>query len=186
MLRSVFLFWTPKFLFDIGLGASAAIVQSAIFPLFGVLGTVFIGWYTDHYAKNGDRARMMWIMLAVLIGCLWAISVLSAAESPNFNLILFFLGACGFFLLGPYSMSSGCLTLDIAGAKGAGSCTGILDGMGYIGGAIAAFAAGIMSDYLGWSQVFLVLSVFAAVSCFSAWIMSRGFQKMAAQTAAKA
>jgi len=34
--------------------------------------------------------------------------------------------------------------------------------------------------------VFLVLSVFAAVSCFSAWIMSRGFQKMAAQTAAKA
>ena len=80
-------------------------------------------------------------------------------------------------------MSSGCLTLDIAGAKGAGSCTGILDGMGYIGGAIAAFAAGIMSDYLGWSQVFLVLSVFAAVSCFSAWIMSRGFQKMAAQKA---
>ena len=186
LLRSVFLFWTPKFLFDIGLGASAAIVQSAIFPLFGVLGTVFIGWYTDHHAKNGDRARMMWIMLAVLIGCLWAISVLSAAESPNFNLILFFLGACGFFLLGPYSMSSGCLTLDIAGAKGAGSCTGILDGMGYIGGAIAAFAAGIMSDYLGWSQVFLVLSAFAAVSCFSAWIMSRGFQKMAAQTTDRA
>lgn len=186
LLRSVFLFWTPKFLFDIGLGASTAILQSAIFPLFGVLGTVFIGWYTDHYAKNGDRARMMWIMLAVLIGCLWAISVLSAAESPNFNLILFFLGACGFFLLGPYSMSSGCLTLDIAGAKGAGSCTGILDGIGYIGGAIAAFSAGIMSDYLGWSQVFLVLSGFAAVSCFSAWVMSRGFQKMAAQKAIEA
>lgn len=186
LLRSVFLFWTPKFLFDIGLGASTAILSSAIFPLLGVAGTVFIGWYTDHYAKNGDRARMMWIMLSVLIGCMWAISVLSAAEQPNFNLILFFLGASGFFLLGPYSMSSGCLTLDIAGAKGAGSCTGILDGMGYIGGAIAAFAAGVMSDYLGWSQVFLVLSGFAAVSCVSAWIMSRAFQRLAMDELAKA
>ena len=183
LLRSVFLFWTPKFLFDIGLGASSAILRSAIFPLLGVAGTVFIGWYTDHYARNGDRARMMWIMLSVLVFCMIAIAVLSNASEPNFNMILFFLGASGFFLLGPYSMSSGCLTLDIAGAKGAGSCTGIIDGMGYIGGAIAAFAAGILSDYLGWPQVFLVLSVFAVISTLSAWLMSRGFQKMARESA---
>jgi len=181
LLRSVFLFWTPKFLFDIGLGASTAILQSAIFPLLGVLGTLFIGWYTDHHASNGDRARMMWIMLSVLIISLVMISILSAAEEPNFNLILVFLGSCGFFLLGPYSMSSGCLTLDIAGAKGAGTCTGILDGMGYIGGAIAAFAAGALSDYLGWSQVFQVLAGFAVISTISAWLMSREFQKMAAK-----
>jgi sugar phosphate permease len=184
LLRSVFLFWTPKFLFDIGLGASSAILRSAIFPLLGVAGTVFIGWYTDHHARNGDRARMMWMMLSVLVFCMIAIAVLSNASEPNFNLILFFLGASGFFLLGPYSMSSGCLTLDIAGAKGAGSCTGIIDGMGYIGGAIAAFAAGILSDYLGWPQVFLVLSVFAVISTFSAWLMSRGFQKMARESTA--
>ena len=182
LLRSVFLFWTPKFLFDIGLGTTSAILRSAIFPLLGVLGTVFIGWYTDHHAKNGDRARMMWMMLSVLVLCTLAISVLSAEESPNFNLILFFLGASGFFLLGPYSMSSGCLTLDIAGAKGAGSCSGIIDGMGYIGGAIAAFAAGIMSDNLGWSQVFLALTGFAVISTISAWFMSRGFQRMAQQS----
>ena len=184
LLRSVFLFWTPKFLFDIGLGASSAILRSAIFPLLGVAGTLFIGWYTDHHARNGDRARMMWMMLSVLVFCMIAIAVLSNASEPNFNLILFFLGASGFFLLGPYSMSSGCLTLDIAGAKGAGSCTGIIDGMGYIGGAIAAFTAGILSDYLGWPQVFLVLSVFAVISTLSAWLMSRGFQKMSRESKA--
>jgi sugar phosphate permease len=140
---------------------------------------LFIGWYTDHYAKNGDRARMMWMMLALLVVCTAAISVLSAAASPNYDLILFFLGGSGFFLLGPYSMSSGALTLDIAGAKGAGSCTGILDGLGYIGGAIAAFAAGAMSDALGWPQVFQVLTVFAVVSTLSAYGMSRGFQALA-------
>jgi sugar phosphate permease len=125
------------------------------------------------------------MMLSVLVLCTFAISVLSAAESPNYNLILFFLGGSGFFLLGPYSMSSGALTLDIAGAKGAGSCTGIIDGMGYIGGAIAAFAAGAMSDALGWSQVFLVLTGFALVSTLSAYGMSRGFQKIAKGQQAK-
>ena len=102
LLRSVFLIWTPKFLFDIGQGASAAILKSAVFPLLGVAGTLFIGWYTDHYARNGDRARMMWMMLAVLVICTFSISVLSAAENPNYNLIIFFLGGSGFFLLGPY------------------------------------------------------------------------------------
>ena len=181
LLRSVFLFWTPKFLFDSGLTASTAILQSAIFPMLGVLGTLFIGWYTDHHARNGDRARMMWMMLSVLVICLLAIAILSAATTPDSTLIMVFLGASGFFLLGPYSMSSGCLTLDIAGAKGAGSCTGIIDGIGYIGGAIAVFAAGVMSDYLGWSQVFFVLAVFAAISTVSAWFMSRGFQRIAVE-----
>ncbi len=180
LLRSVFLFWTPKFLFDIGLGTSTAILQSAIFPLLGVIGTVFIGWYTDHYAQNGDRAKTMWIMLSCLVVSLLAISFYSATGTPNYNMILVFLGASGFFLLGPYSMSSGCLTLDIAGAKGAGSCTGIIDGLGYIGGAIAAFSAGYMSDKLGWSQVFIVLSGFALISTISAYMMSREFQRIAA------
>jgi sugar phosphate permease len=180
LLRSVFFFWTPKFLFDLGLEASNAILRSAIFPLLGVLGTVLIGWYTDHPARNGDRARMMWVMLCGLVVCILAIAYLSASATPDFDLILVFLGASGFFLLGPYSMSAGCLTLDIAGAKGAGSSSGIIDGMGYIGGAIAAFAAGVMSDVLGWSQVFLVLAGFALISTLSAYSLSRQFQKIAA------
>ncbi|MEZ5491227.1 MAG: MFS transporter [Gammaproteobacteria bacterium] len=180
LLRSVFFFWTPKFLFDIGLGASAAILQSAIFPFLGVIGTVFIGWYTDHYADNGDRARTMWIMLLCLVICLGFITILSNSETPNFALIMVFLGASGFFLLGPYSMSSGCLTLDIAGPKGAGSCTGIIDGLGYIGGAIAAFSAGYLSDYVGWSQVFMILTGFSVISTLSAYFMSREFQRIAA------
>ena len=125
---------------------------------------------------------MMWMMLSCQAGCVVAIAIISASADPNLNLILVFLGASGFFLLGPYSMSAGCLTLDIAGAKGAGSCTGIIDGIGYIGGAIAAFSAGVMSDLLGWSEVFLVLSGFASISALSAYFMSRQFQKMAASS----
>ncbi|MCM0604530.1 MAG: hypothetical protein KA715_00400 [Xanthomonadaceae bacterium] len=59
-----------------------------------------------------------------------------------------FLVLGGFFLYSPYSMSAGCLSLDIAGTKGAGNCTGIIDGVGYFGGAFAAWGAGVMSDKL--------------------------------------
>lgn len=181
MLRAVFLFWTPIFLYDIGLEAGESILKSAVFPALGVLGTVFIGWYTDRYAVDGDRAKMMWIMLCALVASLFMIGLLTTGENINHNLVLVFLGATGFFLLGPYSMSSGCLTLDIAGAKGAGSCTGTIDGIGYVGSFISTLAAGIISDYLGWSEVFFLLAGFAVIAVLSAYSLSREFQRMAAR-----
>ena len=181
LLRSIFIFWMPKFFVDLGLENSTAILKSTLFPLLGCIGTIGLGWYTDHYAKNGDRARAMWIMLACLTVSLLGISASVASDNPNQDLILWLTGACGFFLLGPYSMSSGCLTLDIAGSRGAGSCTGIIDGIGYIGGALSVWGAGKISDALGWSEVYLVLAGFSLVSTGAAYWMSRGFQKRAAE-----
>ena len=178
-LRSIFFFWTPKLLYDLGLGASSAIFKSALFPALGCIGTIFIGWYTDRYAKNGDRAKMMWLMLLGLTASLVAISFLAKNPAENMDSIVILLGASGFFLLGPYSMSSGCLTLDIAGHKGAGSCTGIIDGIGYLGGALSVWMAGRLSDELGWSQVFVLLAGFAALSMFAAMLMSRHYKKEA-------
>ena len=178
-LRSVFFFWTPKMLVDMGMGTSSAIFKSALFPLLGCLGTIFIGWYTDHHAKD-NRARMMWIMLSGLVFCLFGISGLAVGTNLSGDvqsIIVVLLGMSGFFLLGPYSMSSGCLALDIAGPEAAGSCTGIIDGMGYIGGALAVWLAGRYSDQLGWGQVFVALGVIAVMATFSAMMMSRGFIK---------
>jgi sugar phosphate permease len=74
-------------------------------------------------------------------------------------------------------MSAGCLSLDIAGADGAGTCTGLVDGVGYIGGALAAWGAGVLSTRLGWSQVFLALSLVSVFSVISAWGMSAAYRK---------
>lgn len=178
-LRSIFFFWTPKLLVDIGMGTSNAILKSALFPLLGCLGTIFLGWYTDKYAKNGDRAKMMWIMLSGLLFSLITVSILMNQAVVNTNLIVITIGFCGLFLLGPYSMSSGCLTLDIAGAKAAGSATGIIDGLGYLGGALAVWSAGILSDKLGWSEVFILLSVCAFLATACALKMSLEFQNRA-------
>jgi len=177
LLRSIFLFWIPKFLVDIGMGASGAIFKSALFPFLGCLGTVLLGWYTDKYVINGDRAKAMWIMLLGLVVSLTGIALLADAGPAYHNFVVILTGLSGFFLLGPYSMSSGALTLDIAGSKGAGSCTGLLDGIGYFGGALAAWGAGVLSDLLGWSQVFGVLAFCSTLAVFSAFMMSRSFQQ---------
>lgn len=179
-LRSIFFFWTPKLLVDIGMGTSNAILKSALFPFLGCLGTILLGWYTDNYAKNGDRARAMWIMLVGLVISLVITSYLITTNGDN-NLIVFVLGMAGFFLLGPYSMSSGCLTLDIAGPRAAGSATGMIDGLGYIGGALSVWSAGKLSDLLGWGQVFMLLSTISVFATLSAYMMSREFQKRAKQ-----
>ncbi len=181
-LRSIFFFWTPKLLVDIGMGTTNAILKSALFPLLGCIGTIFLGWYTDNHAKNGDRAKMMWIMLSGLVISLLCISVLMGTKDFNKDIIVVLLGLCGFFLLGPYSMSSGCLTLDIAGPQAAGSSTGLIDGLGYLGGALAVWSAGILSDQLGWGQVFLFLTLCGAIATFSAFMMSREFQRKAKET----
>ena len=186
LLRSIFFFWTPKMLVDIGMGNSGAILKSALFPFLGCLGTILLGWYTDKYATNGDRAKAMWIMLTGLALCLFSVGALipSTLESKSpamLNLIVLLIGGSGFFLLGPYSMSSGCLTLDIAGSEGAGSCTGMIDGVGYLGGAMASWGAGILSTKLGWAGVFNLLGFCSLFAIGSAFMMSRQFQAIAAQ-----
>lgn len=175
-LRSIFFFWTPKLLVDLGMGTANAILKSALFPFLGCLGTILLGWYTDNYAKNGDRAKATWIMLTGLIASLLGVVYCIQVGGMN-DMIVVLLGACGFFLLGPYSMSSGCLTLDIAGPNGAGSASGMIDFLGYVGGSIAVWGAGKLSDVFGWGEVFQVLAVTATLATFSAWMMSREYQR---------
>ncbi|MBL7715603.1 MAG: MFS transporter [Bdellovibrionales bacterium] len=178
ILRSIFLFWTPKFLVDLGQGDVKAAMTSAVFPLLGCIGTILLGWYTDRFVKNGDRTRIMSWMLFGLFLSLLATAVLIPMGLKHEVGIIVLLGLSGFFLYGPYSMSAGALSLDIAGAEGAGTCTGMIDGVGYIGGAVAAWGAGIMSDHFGgWSQVFVVLAFTGLFTALWTFYMSWHFRK---------
>lgn len=177
-LRSIFVFWTTKFLADIGMGASSAMMNSALFPFLGIVGSLFLGWYTDRYAIQGNRAKAMWITLTGLVVCLLGIAMLVPYRMEFQFVIVSLLGACGFFLLGPYSMASGCLTLDIAGAEASGTAAGMIDGVGYLGGALAAWSAGVISYYLGWQHVFFMLSGMAALATLVTYKMSGAYKRM--------
>src|SRR5690606_380007 len=91
--------------------------------------------------------------------------------------VVAFLGMGGFCLYGPYSMSAGALTLDVAGAKRAGTSSGLIDGLGYLGGALAAWVTGHYSTPLGWSQVYYGLAVVSLFAVWSAWQISRTIRR---------
>ena len=59
----------------------------------------------------------------------------------------------------------------------------MIDGVGYVGGALASFGAGYLSDRLGWGGVFLVIGGAAVLSTISAYFISRDFQHRAKQAA---
>jgi len=42
---------------------------------------------------------------------------------------------------------------------------------------LAVWGAGIISDQLGWGQVFQILALCACLATFSAYLMSRQFRK---------
>jgi len=118
-------------------------------------------------------------MLSGLGVCLFAIAGLTEVGLRAQSLIVCLLGVSCFCLLGPYSMSSGAFTLDIAGSKGAGSCTGMIDGLGYVGGAVATWGAGKLADSVGWGQVFVLLAVCAFIATGAAYLMSKSYQQEA-------
>jgi sugar phosphate permease len=172
VLRSFFMFWIPKFMVDMGMGEVGAALTSAVFPFVGCLGTIALGWYTDRHAVAGDRAAAMWKMLLGLVLAMIAIALLIPLPSEHHAAIVVLLGLAGLFLYGPYSMSAGCLTLDIAGAEAAGTGAGLVDGFGYLGGALAAWGAGRISDQWGWAQVFWSLAALSLVTVAWAYYMS--------------
>ena len=167
ILRSFFMYWIPKFMVDLGMGAVSAGLTSAVFPLAGCLGTVALGWYTDR--APAKRTSAMWKML---LGATVAIGLIAplATHGVEYSwVIVALLAVAGFCVYGPYSMSAGALTLDIAGPDGAGTCTGLIDGVGYFGGAVATLGAGLMADHYGWDQVFVAVSVCGFMT--SAWVL---------------
>ncbi len=173
ILRSFFMYWIPKFMVDIGMGQVGAAMSSAVFPLAGCLGTVALGWYTDRYSAEGQRTSAMWKMLLGSVIAIAVIAPLIAFRMDYAYVIVALLGIAGFCIYGPYSMSAGCLTLDIAGSEGAGTCTGLLDGIGYIGGTVASFGTGIVADIFGWKEVFWSLAAFSLVTTAWVFYMSR-------------
>jgi glycerophosphoryl diester phosphodiesterase len=177
LLRSTFMYWTPKILVDLGLGNVAAAMSSAVFPLMGCIGTIFIGWYTDRFSKDGNRTGMMSLMLAGLVGCMAGIAFLIPAQGDASSTaqlgIVALLGISGFLMYGPYSLSAGAMALDLVGARAIGTCTGIIDGVGYIGGAVASWGAGVLADHAGWREVFVVLAAVSGFCAFWSWHMGR-------------
>ena len=170
-VRAGFMTWTPRFLYEVSVAAhvtspiSSSIAKSAFFGVAGIVGSLVTGRLSDRLGP-GRRIPIMSGSLAALVCCTLALAH-AGVSSPVVATVG--VAACGLFLLGPYSLLAGAISLDIAGDEGAAATTAsIVDAAGYVGASLAAVVLGSVSKRAGWTAAFdLVAGVAMAAMMLS-------------------
>jgi sugar phosphate permease len=86
----------------------------------------------------------------------------------------------GLLVYGPYSLLAGVLAIESGGKEAAATAAGIIDGVGYVGGALAGAGLGKLLDVAGYTVGFQIL---AGVTVLSA-VISLGLKPAPAPVAA--
>ena len=162
LLRETFNTWTPTYFVEgVGLSKAAAARASGLFPLAGGASVLLAGWASDRLGRLG-RGTILLTGLATAAGALVALGLIDFGGSAIAPVAL--VTAVAFFLIGPYSYLAGAIALDFGGRKGGATASGLIDGIGYLGGVLAGRGMADLAVSRGWSGAFLVLAGVAACS----------------------
>jgi OPA family glycerol-3-phosphate transporter-like MFS transporter len=166
LLRETFNTWTPTYFVEsAGLSKSAAARASSLFPLAGGASVLLAGLASDRLGRPG-RGAILLLGLALAGGTLAALGLGDFRGSSLVPVAL--VTAVAFFLIGPYSYLAGATALDFGGRKGGATASGLIDGIGYLGGVLAGRGMADLASSRGWSGAFLVLAGVAGCSSLAA------------------
>jgi sugar phosphate permease len=170
IIRESFNTWTPVYLRDhLGYSMSDSAGLSAIFPGVGVASVLLAGWLSDRLGLTG-RSLLLFLGLAGAAAALLVLmTVRPGASHALFPLLT--IGAVAFCLLGPYSYLGGAFALDFGGKQASAASSGIIDGIGYLGGVLAGDSVARLAVALGWEGVFVTLAVVSALAAVCAGLL---------------
>jgi OPA family glycerol-3-phosphate transporter-like MFS transporter len=167
IIRETFNTWTPVYLRDyLGYSMSNSAGLSAIFPAVGAVSVLASGWLSDRLGVNGRSLLLFLGLAATAAALLTLMSMRSSATGPLLPLVA--IGAIAFCLLGPYSYLGGAFALDFGGKQAGAVSSGIIDGVGYLGGGLAGDSVARISVAFGWQGVFVVLAAISALAALGA------------------
>jgi OPA family glycerol-3-phosphate transporter-like MFS transporter len=170
IIRETFNTWTPVYLRDyLGYSVSNSAGMSAIFPGVGAVSVLATGWLSDRLGVNG-RSLILFLGLAATAAALLALMSMRPSSAGSV-LALVAIGAIAFCLLGPYSYLGGAFALDFGGKQASAVSSGIIDGVGYLGGVLAGDSVARLSVAFGWQAVFVALAVISAVAALGAGLL---------------
>jgi OPA family glycerol-3-phosphate transporter-like MFS transporter len=170
IIRETFFTWTPVYLRDhLGYSMSHAATMSALFPGVGAVSVLLAGWLSDHLGLNG-RSLLLFLGLTATAAVLLTLRSLHPGSGPAM-LPLIAIGLVGFCLLGPYSYLGGAFALDFGGKQASASASGIIDGIGYLGGVLAGDSVARLAVAFGWDGVFVTLAVVSAAAALCAGLL---------------
>jgi len=166
IIRETFNTWSPVYLRDyLGYSVSDSAGISAIFPTVGAVSVLLAGWLSDRLGVTG-RSLLMFLGLGASAAALLALTAIPPGHNAS-SLPVVMIGVVFFTLLGPYSYLGGAFALDFGGKQASAASSGIIDGIGYLGGVLAGDSVARLAVALGWRGVFVALAVvsFAAALC---------------------
>jgi len=183
IVRETFNTWTPQYLRDFaGLPVSLAAAWSALFPGVGAVSVLLSGWLSDRLGESGRAALLFVGLLGTCAGLILLTSLHAGVTGAL--LPLTGIGVAAFCLLGPYSYLGGAMALDFGGRQAGAVSSGIIDGVGYLGGVLAGFSVPLVAESHGWQGVFIALAAVSAVAALGAgWLLLHNRAQPAARPA---
>jgi OPA family glycerol-3-phosphate transporter-like MFS transporter len=170
IIRETFNTWTPMYLRDhLGYSLSESAGLSAIFPGVGAVSVLGAGWLSDRLGLNG-RSLLLFLGLAATAAALLVLMSVRAGSGHSL-LAVITIGAVAFCLLGPYSYLGGAFALDFGGKQASAASSGIIDGIGYLGGVLAGDTVARLAVSFGWDGVFVTLAAVSAVAAGCAGVL---------------
>ena len=171
ILRETFTLWTPTYFSQtIGMTAAEAAGASALFPFFGGVSVLVCGWLSDRLGRGGRAAIML---TGLFLAALALVALGMGIIPPTRAAVVTVVAIVALLILGPYSFLAGAISLDFGGKQGSGTASGLIDGVGYLGGVISGSGMAHIAVQYGWGGAFLALAGFALLSSLAAGVLLR-------------
>jgi OPA family glycerol-3-phosphate transporter-like MFS transporter len=176
LVRETFNTWTPTYFNQVvGYSKAEAAGMSAVFPFFGGVAVLLTGFWSDRLGRTGRSAIMFYSLLLCSVA-LFALGSLRAGGGRGLPAVL--VGLVGFLVIGPYAYLAGAIALDFGGKHGSATSSGIIDGVGYLGGILAGDTVARISVSFGWTGAFVALAGVSLLSSGAAALLFLGQRRV--------
>ncbi|HLK20038.1 MAG TPA: MFS transporter [Bryobacteraceae bacterium] len=156
LVRETFNLWTPTYFTQaVGLTTADAAQKSALFPFFGGISVLLSGFLSDRLGRSG-RAAIILCGMILAGAALLALGLADFKNTPTWPVAL--VSTVAFLIIGPYAYLAGAIALDFGGKQGSGTASGLIDGIGYLGGVLAGNSMANIAVTWGWKGAFAVLA----------------------------
>lgn len=163
-VRYALLFWLPYYLHGtLGYAVDHAAYVSNAFEAGGIVGVIAIGMLSDR-VRRWSRAM---VSISSLFCLALALLVCAALPERDVWLTVGALALVGALLFGPDSLLSGAAAQDVGGAAAAATATGLVNGVGSVGGMLEGLTLPAISSHFGWQTMFPLLAGLAVCAALA-------------------
>lgn len=160
VIRGAFSQWAPLFLIETrGYNLVAATASVVWFEVGGLVGSIAAGWLSDKIF-SGKRGPVNVLFSLAVVGAVFALTVVVPGVLILDYILLFIVG---FFVFGP-QMLIGIAGAEVSHKKAAGSATGFIGWIAYIGMAASGYPLTVIMEAAGWNGFLIAMGICGVLS----------------------